>query len=200
MAVAVFATADGDAFYARPALVEMPMQGGPMMRETFAPILYVVKYGDLGEAILRHNAVGAGLSSSIFTKDMQEAERFISAAGSDCGIANVNIGPSGAEIGGALLAARRKPVAVARQGPMPGKPICAAPPTPSTTATPCLWRRASALMSRAEGFPLKSRHCLASALAMLQLFEKKRSNDGIGDMPQQTEGDRPNPCDSKRNE
>jgi aldehyde dehydrogenase (NAD+) len=89
-------------FYAKPALVEMPMQGGPMMRETFAPILYVVKYGDFNEALLRHNAVGAGLSSSIFTKDMREAETFMSVAGSDCGIANVNIGPSGAEIGGAF--------------------------------------------------------------------------------------------------
>jgi aldehyde dehydrogenase (NAD+) len=91
-----------DAFYAKPAIVEMPGQGGPMMHETFAPILYVTRYRDLAETILRHNAVGAGLSSSIFTKDMQEAELFISTAGSDCGIANVNIGPSGAEIGGAF--------------------------------------------------------------------------------------------------
>jgi aldehyde dehydrogenase (NAD+) len=88
--------------YARPALVLMPRHDGPMLRETFAPILYVVSYSDLGEAIEQHNAVGAGLSSSIFTTDMREAERFISAAGSDCGIANVNIGPSGAEIGGAF--------------------------------------------------------------------------------------------------
>jgi aldehyde dehydrogenase (NAD+) len=88
--------------YARPALVLMPAQDGPMLRETFAPILYVVAYNDLDEAIDHHNAVGAGLSSSIFTMDMREAERFISAAGSDCGIANVNIGPSGAEIGGAF--------------------------------------------------------------------------------------------------
>ncbi len=97
-----FDAGQADAWYARPALVEMPGQGGPMMRETFAPILYVASYRDFDEAILRHNAVGAGLSSSIFTRDMQEAERFISAAGSDCGIANVNIGPSGAEIGGAF--------------------------------------------------------------------------------------------------
>ena len=92
----------GEAFYARPALVEMPEQTGPMLRETFAPILYVVRYRDFEEAIDLHNAVGAGLSSSIFTLNMREAERFISAAGSDCGIANVNIGPSGAEIGGAF--------------------------------------------------------------------------------------------------
>ena len=90
------------AFYARPALVEMPSQSGPVLEETFAPILYVMKYRDLAEAIRLHNAVGAGLSSSIFTLDMREAETFLSAAGSDCGIANVNIGTSGAEIGGAF--------------------------------------------------------------------------------------------------
>jgi aldehyde dehydrogenase (NAD+) len=92
----------GEAYYARPALVEMPAQAGPVLRETFAPILYVMRYRDFDEAVALHNAVGAGLSSSIFTLDMREAERFISAAGSDCGIANVNIGPSGAEIGGAF--------------------------------------------------------------------------------------------------
>ncbi len=90
------------AFYARPALVEMPEQTGPVLEETFAPILYVMKYSDLAEAIRLHNAVGAGLSSSIFTLDLREAETFVSAAGSDCGIANVNIGTSGAEIGGAF--------------------------------------------------------------------------------------------------
>jgi aldehyde dehydrogenase (NAD+) len=91
-----------DAFYVRPALVEMPAQIGPMVRETFAPILYVMRYRDLDEAVRLHNAVGAGLSSSIFTLDLREAETFLSVAGSDCGIANVNIGPSGAEIGGAF--------------------------------------------------------------------------------------------------
>lgn len=90
------------AVYVQPALVEMPQQAGPVLRETFAPILYVMRYQDLNEAIESHNAVGAGLSSSIFTLDMREAERFISCTGSDCGIANVNIGPSGAEIGGAF--------------------------------------------------------------------------------------------------
>jgi aldehyde dehydrogenase (NAD+) len=70
--------------------------------ETFAPILYVLTYTDLDEAIELHNAVPQGLSSSIFTLDLREAERFLSVAGSDCGIANVNIGPSGAEIGGAF--------------------------------------------------------------------------------------------------
>ena len=88
--------------YARPALVELPAQAGPMLRETFAPILYVVRHRELDEAIAQHNAVSQGLSSSIFTRDLGEAERFLSAAGSDCGIANVNLGPSGAEIGGAF--------------------------------------------------------------------------------------------------
>jgi NAD-dependent aldehyde dehydrogenases len=90
------------AYYVRPAIVEMPKQCGPVLEETFAPILYVMKYKDLDEAIEAHNAVAAGLSSSIFTLDMREAERFLSAEGSDCGIANVNIGTSGAEIGGAF--------------------------------------------------------------------------------------------------
>ena len=89
-------------FYVRPALVEMPSQTGPVERETFAPILYVMKYASLDEAIAMQNAVGAGLSSSIFTLNMREAELFVSDEGSDCGIANVNIGPSGAEIGGAF--------------------------------------------------------------------------------------------------
>jgi aldehyde dehydrogenase (NAD+) len=94
-------TGDG-AFYMRPALVEMPEQSAIVKAETFAPILYVLKYKTLDEAIALQNDVTQGLSSSIFTRDMQEAERFVSDAGSDCGIANVNIGPSGAEIGGAF--------------------------------------------------------------------------------------------------
>ena len=91
-----------EAYYARPALVEAPAQTGPVLEETFAPILYVMRYADLDEAIAAQNAVSAGLSSAIFTRDMREMERFLSAAGSDCGIANVNIGTSGAEIGGAF--------------------------------------------------------------------------------------------------
>jgi aldehyde dehydrogenase (NAD+) len=91
-----------DAAYVRPALVEMPRQDEVVRRETFAPILYVMRYYDLGEAIAQQNDVPQGLSSSIFTNDVREAELFTSAAGSDCGIANVNIGPSGAEIGGAF--------------------------------------------------------------------------------------------------
>jgi aldehyde dehydrogenase (NAD+) len=89
-------------FYVRPAIVEVPAQQGVVLKETFAPILYVLRYSGLDEAIALNNAVTQGLSSSIFTTDLREAERFISAAGSDCGIANVNIGPSGAEIGGAF--------------------------------------------------------------------------------------------------
>jgi len=92
-----------DAWYVRPALVQMPAQGALMERETFAPILYVLRYeGELDEAIALQNAVPQGLSSAIFTHSLLEAERFMSAAGSDCGIANVNIGTSGAEIGGAF--------------------------------------------------------------------------------------------------
>jgi aldehyde dehydrogenase (NAD+) len=91
-----------DGYYVHPALVEMPAQSAIMHHETFAPILYVVRYATLDQAIAANNAVPQGLSSSIFTTDLREAEAFLSAAGSDCGIANVNIGPSGAEIGGAF--------------------------------------------------------------------------------------------------
>src|SRR5271154_5821431 len=89
-----------DAFYVRPALVEIATQADVVKRETFAPILYVLKYRDLADAIALHNDVPQGLSSSIFTMNLREAETFLSATGSDCGIANVNIGTSGAEIGG----------------------------------------------------------------------------------------------------
>ncbi|HEX8841007.1 MAG TPA: aldehyde dehydrogenase family protein [Sphingomicrobium sp.] len=89
-------------FYVRPAIVEVDAQEGTVLKETFAPILYVLRYRDFDEAIALNNSVPQGLSSSIFTNDLREAEKFISAAGSDCGIANVNIGPSGAEIGGAF--------------------------------------------------------------------------------------------------
>ena len=88
--------------YITPALVEMPAQTDTVREETFAPILYVMRYDNLPEAIALQNDVPQGLSSCIFTLDLREAETFLSAAGSDCGIANVNIGPSGAEIGGAF--------------------------------------------------------------------------------------------------
>ena len=92
---------DGGAYVA-PAIVEMPSQTETVETETFAPILYVMGYDDFAEAMALHNGVPQGLSSSIFTLNIREAEAFLSAAGSDCGIANVNIGPSGAEIGGAF--------------------------------------------------------------------------------------------------
>jgi aldehyde dehydrogenase (NAD+) len=91
-----------DAFYVEPAVVRMPEQTGVVRRETFAPILYVLPYRTLEEAIALNNDVPQGLSSSIFTRDQAEAERFLAADGSDCGIVNVNIGTSGAEIGGAF--------------------------------------------------------------------------------------------------
>lgn len=89
-------------YYVKPALVEMSGQSAVVKAETFAPILYVMKYKDLAEAIALQNDVPQGLSSCIFTLNVREAELFLSATGSDCGIANVNIGPSGAEIGGAF--------------------------------------------------------------------------------------------------
>src|SRR5690606_9218553 len=92
----------GEGYYVRPALVSMPMQSDIVKHETFAPILYILSYSDFDEAVELQNDVPQGLSSCIFTMNMREAELFLSASGSDCGIANVNIGPSGAEIGGAF--------------------------------------------------------------------------------------------------
>jgi aldehyde dehydrogenase (NAD+) len=92
----------GSAHYVRPAIVEMAEQAGPMLSETFAPILYVTPYDKFEDAVAMNNAVAHGLSSAVFTRDLREAELFTSARGSDCGIANVNIGTSGAEIGGAF--------------------------------------------------------------------------------------------------
>jgi aldehyde dehydrogenase (NAD+) len=89
-------------YYVRPALAAMTRQTDTVRAETFAPILYTLRYRELAEAIALNNDVPQGLASSIFTTDMREAETFVSAVGSDCGIANVNIGPSGAEIGGAF--------------------------------------------------------------------------------------------------
>lgn len=88
--------------YVTPCIVEAKNDWAVVQRETFAPILYLMTYRDLDEAIAMHNGVPQGLSSAIFTTDLREAERFLSAQGSDCGIANVNIGTSGAEIGGAF--------------------------------------------------------------------------------------------------
>jgi aldehyde dehydrogenase (NAD+) len=91
-----------NAYYVSPAIVEMPAQTSVVKHETFAPILYVLAYDDFEEALHLNNDVPQGLSSCVFTTDIREAERFQSASGSDCGIANVNIGTSGAEIGGAF--------------------------------------------------------------------------------------------------
>jgi aldehyde dehydrogenase (NAD+) len=91
-----------DGYYVRPALVELDAPIDASRRETFAPILYVFRYTDLEEAIAANNAVQQGLSSSLITQDLSESELFLSAEGSDCGLANINIGPSGAEIGGAF--------------------------------------------------------------------------------------------------
>ena len=87
-------------YYVRPALCEMPAHIGSILWETFAPKLYIMRFRGFEEAIALHNAVPAGFPSSIFTRDVREAELFMSARGSDCGIANANIGPSGAEIRG----------------------------------------------------------------------------------------------------
>jgi len=95
-------TSSGNGYHVRPAVVRMPAQSEVVRRETFAPILYVLTYSTFDEALALHNSVPQGLSSSIFTTDQREAERFLAAEGSDCGIVNVNIGTSGAEIGGAF--------------------------------------------------------------------------------------------------
>ena len=93
---------DPNEYYVRPALVMVKKIEDEMMQETFAPILYVKNYEDIKDAIHMQNDVKQGLSSSIFTNDIRESELFLSESGSDCGIANVNIGTSGAEIGGAF--------------------------------------------------------------------------------------------------
>jgi aldehyde dehydrogenase (NAD+) len=98
----VHADAQPSAYYVAPALVQMPAQTAVVCHETFAPILYTLRYETFDDAIALQNAVPQGLSSAIFTNDLREAEIFLSARGSDCGIANVNIGTSGAEIGGAF--------------------------------------------------------------------------------------------------
>lgn len=92
----------GAGFFVEPCLAELALDSPLLQTETFAPILYLLRYSDLGEAIRLHNAVPQGLSSAIFTNTLQHAELFLSVQGSDCGIANVNIGTSGAEIGGAF--------------------------------------------------------------------------------------------------
>ena len=93
---------DKDGFYVEPAIIKVKSNFKIIKEETFAPILYIMEYNSLNEAIEIHNNVPQGLSSAIFTNSIKNSERFLSARGSDCGIANVNIGTSGAEIGGAF--------------------------------------------------------------------------------------------------
>ncbi|GIU92603.1 MAG: hypothetical protein KatS3mg011_1509 [Acidimicrobiia bacterium] len=93
---------DRPGHFVEPTLVEMPKEAPILQEETFAPILWIIRVSDYEEAISVHNGVRQGLSSAIFTDSLRTAERFLSAEGSDCGIANVNIGTSGAEIGGAF--------------------------------------------------------------------------------------------------
>ncbi len=133
--------------YVKPAIAEVKNDYQIVQHETFAPILYLIRYSDLDEAIALQNGVPQGLSSAIMTLNLREAEQFLSQAGSDCGIANVNIGTSGAEIGGPSVA-KRKPAAAAKAVPMPGEPTCAARPIPSTTARNCHWRRGSNSISK----------------------------------------------------
>jgi aldehyde dehydrogenase (NAD+) len=88
--------------FVQPTMVKMPRQTEIVHQETFAPVLYILEYEDFEEAIRLHNEVPQGLSSAVFTTDLLKAEKFLSHQGSDCGIANINIGTSGAEIGGAF--------------------------------------------------------------------------------------------------
>ncbi|MDZ7771392.1 MAG: aldehyde dehydrogenase family protein [Balneolaceae bacterium] len=115
--------------YVRPTIAVAENHYDIVREETFAPILYLIKYHDLDEAIAKHNGVTQGLSSAMFTLNMREAETFLSAAGSDCGIANINVGTSGAEIGGAF-GGEKTPAGDANRAPTPGRPTCAVRPTP----------------------------------------------------------------------
>lgn len=119
--------------YVRPCIAEAKPQYKIVQEETFAPILYLLSYQTLDEAIAIQNGVPQGLSSSIMTLNMREAEQFLSAQGSDCGIANVNIGTSGAEIGGAFGGEKETGV-VAKAEAILGRPTCEGKPTPLTLA------------------------------------------------------------------
>ncbi len=141
-----------DAWYARPAIAEMPGQTDVVCHETFAPILYVMRYTDFSQALALHNGVPQGLSSAIFTNDLREAETFLSAAGSDCGIANVNIGTS-APRSAARSAAKRKPAAAGNRVRTHGATTCAAPPTRSTIRASCRWPRASSSANNRPASP-----------------------------------------------
>jgi len=133
-------------YYVRPALVELAAPIDASARETFAPILYVFRYRTIEDAIAGNNGVAQGLSSSLITQNLSEAELFLSAEGSDCGIANINIGPSGAEIGGAF--GGEKETGGGRESARtPGRRTCGARRRPSTTPRRCRSRRASSSTS-----------------------------------------------------
>ncbi len=135
--------------YVKPCIAEAQNDWEIVQHETFAPILYLLKYKTIEEAIALQNGVPQGLSSAIMTNNLKEAERFLSAAGSDCGIANVNIGTSGAEIGGAF-GGEKETGGGASRAPMPGKPTCAGKPIRSTTRIRCRWHRGSSLICRRQ--------------------------------------------------
>lgn len=138
-----------------------------VQHETFAPILYIMKYKTLEEAVALQNGVVQGLSSSIMTMNMREAEEFLSANGSDCGIANVNIGTSGAEIGGAF-GVKKKPVADARAEAMPGRTTCAGKQIRLITEKLYRWRRESDSTCKAA-VGSSSRHCRLQLHQLLQI-------------------------------
>ena len=138
----------GDGFesgcYVKPCIAEVKPDYKIVQHETFAPILYLLKYKMVDDAIAIQNGVPQGLSSAIMTLNLREAEQFLSVSGSDCGIANVNIGTSGAEIGGAF-GVKKKPVAVVKVAVTPGKIICAGKRIRSISAIIFRWHFAGAL-------------------------------------------------------
>ena len=140
---------DRPGFFVEPAIVRARPDMPIVAEETFAPILYVMKYNELEEAIAIQNGVEQGLSSAIFTRDLREAEQFLSPAGSDCGIANVNIGTSARRSAGPS-AARKPAEAAGKPAPTRGKPTCGGRPARSTTVGRSRWRKASGSMSRPD--------------------------------------------------
>ena len=137
-------------YFVEPAIVRSRPDMPIVAEEIFAPILHVLEVDSLAEAIAVNNAVPQGLSSSLFTTDLRNAETWLSAVGSDCGLANVNVGTSGAEIGGAF-GGEKMTVAVARPAPTRGRPICADRLARSTTAAAgWCWPRASRSTSAAR--------------------------------------------------
>ena len=144
--------------YVKPAIAEATNDMAIVQHETFAPILYVMKYDTLDEAIAMQNGVVQGLSSAIMTSNLRAAERFLSAAGSDCGIANVNIGTSGAEIGGAFGGEKETGGGRESGSDSLGRPTCVARPTPSTTAPSFRSPKASSSTSDAHANPFRNDH------------------------------------------